>query len=240
MENTKHQPARTPWLRLGLEVSAIVFSILLAFAIDAWWSRVLTARESKEALRRLQLEFTLSREELARTRGIHENIAQATAFLLEQTGPESNAPESYEVERLLSEITRWQTFNPVSGTLNSLLASGDLALIPDADLQTDLAGWPDLVEDLNEDEALDGQAVVTRVIPFLEEEYNFRSVIVARDSTVTAPSGFPGDASRLLQDRRFEGVLAARLWRTKEILREAALVQAALDRILDRIVQTVR
>jgi hypothetical protein len=240
MGNTSDRTREIPWLRLGLEVSAIVFSILLAFAIDAWWSGVLKERQSKEALNRLYVEFALNRDELARVREIHAAIAQATGALLDQTGPGQNGPDELKVERLLSQVTRWQTFNPVSGTLKSLLASGELDLIPSADLRTDLAGWQDLVEDLNEDEALDGQVIVTSVIPFLEEDYNFRSVIVARDSSVTRPSGFRRDPSALLRNPRFEGMLAARLWRTREILRETAIVQASLDRILDRIGQALR
>jgi hypothetical protein len=239
MDDKGDRKPKIPWLRLSLEVSAIVFSILLAFSIDAWWSRVLRNRESMEALSRLQVEFTLNLEQLLEVRNKHAEIAQATRLLLEQILSGQDVRDITEVDRLLSQLARWQTYDPVSGTLNSLLASGDLDLIPDALLQTELAGWPNLVEDLNEDEVLDGHLIVTSLIPFLEEQYNYRAVIVARDASTTEQSAFPRSASRLLESPRFEGILAARLWRTQEILRETDLVRASLDRILDGINEAI-
>ena len=48
-----------PWKRLSVEAAAIVVSILLAFAIDAWWEERLERKEEAEQLVRLHAEFAV-------------------------------------------------------------------------------------------------------------------------------------------------------------------------------------
>jgi hypothetical protein len=55
---------RIPWKRLYIEAAAIVASILLAFAIDAWWTERLDRVAEREELLRLYDEFSLNRERL--------------------------------------------------------------------------------------------------------------------------------------------------------------------------------
>ncbi len=49
------------WKRRSVEAAAIVASILLAFAIDAWWAEQQDRRAESEILSRLHKEFTLVR-----------------------------------------------------------------------------------------------------------------------------------------------------------------------------------
>ena len=46
-----------PWLRRTIEVVAIIASILIAFAIDAWWQGRLEEDEVEQILVSLQREF---------------------------------------------------------------------------------------------------------------------------------------------------------------------------------------
>jgi hypothetical protein len=41
---------RIPWKRLSVEAMAIVASILLAFAIDAWWEDLARSSDEVESL----------------------------------------------------------------------------------------------------------------------------------------------------------------------------------------------
>ena len=58
---------RIPWTRLYIEAAAIVASILLAFAIDAWWADRLERREMVLVLDRLSAEFEANYTMLARS-----------------------------------------------------------------------------------------------------------------------------------------------------------------------------
>jgi len=46
-----------PWARLSAEAAAIVLSILVAFAIDAWWDRSQEERQLVATLETLEAEF---------------------------------------------------------------------------------------------------------------------------------------------------------------------------------------
>ena len=46
-----------PWARLSAEAAAIVLSILVAFAIDAWWNRTQEERRLVATLETLEAGF---------------------------------------------------------------------------------------------------------------------------------------------------------------------------------------
>ncbi len=52
------EPQKIPWKRTTVEVSAIVASILLAFAIDAWWEERTEQARADELLLSLELEWS--------------------------------------------------------------------------------------------------------------------------------------------------------------------------------------
>ena len=64
-----------PWKRLSAEVVAIVGSILLAFAIDAWWQDVQDARRQERLVAALLLDFETTKSRL------ESNIEYADALL---------------------------------------------------------------------------------------------------------------------------------------------------------------
>ena len=56
---TKTSQSGIPWVRLIAQGVSIVASILLAFAIDAWWQSRLEDRAVREILVSLHEEFTV-------------------------------------------------------------------------------------------------------------------------------------------------------------------------------------
>jgi hypothetical protein len=64
MKNTQD----IPWIRIVAEATAIRVSILLAFAIDAWWAERLERIAEREELSRLYDEFASNRERITEIR----------------------------------------------------------------------------------------------------------------------------------------------------------------------------
>ena len=58
------EPRPIPWETVAVEAVAIVLSILLAFAIDAWWTEKQESEVEHAALRALHGDFAASREQL--------------------------------------------------------------------------------------------------------------------------------------------------------------------------------
>jgi len=54
-----------PWITITVEAGAIVLSILMAFAIDAWWAEKKENDVEHVALLALRNDFMASREQLA-------------------------------------------------------------------------------------------------------------------------------------------------------------------------------
>ena len=73
---------KIPWKRLPIEAAAIVVSILLAFAIDAWWNEQQERAEEREVLESLYVEFEANREEAAAVISFHDREIQSIETLM--------------------------------------------------------------------------------------------------------------------------------------------------------------
>ena len=67
---TTHQ--KLPWKRLFAEGTAIVLSILLAFAIDAWWEDRSDQQAEQLLFQRLKADFTEIREAICSLKAEHQ------------------------------------------------------------------------------------------------------------------------------------------------------------------------
>ena len=175
------------WNRIVAEAIAIVGSILLAFAIDAWWDEHETDQWQVSELVALREEFSEDLAALETVTQTHaRNASDLESLLLKLEQPDPNglvvAPDS-----LLAPLVAWRTSDMPMGTLNGLLASGRLADIRNAEIRQGLASWPSLVGDAQEDEELARDFVVNVVAPrllgqgVLEAAYRARPLPLAAD-----------------------------------------------------------
>ena len=72
---------RSAWKRLSIEATVIVGSILLAFAIDAWWDQRQERSLERTALIGLQSEYQNHRALIVRHKAQHESIIQHVSYL---------------------------------------------------------------------------------------------------------------------------------------------------------------
>ena len=71
---------KIPWKRLTVEAAAIVGSILLAFAIDAWWDERLERAEENEQLIRLRAEFNTNIERIDERLSFSRMVESSSEF----------------------------------------------------------------------------------------------------------------------------------------------------------------
>jgi len=156
-----------PWLRVLLEGIVIVGSILLAFTLDAWWQERATRDWELDQLHALRAEFADNGELIADAVGLHDqntqDVAQILAFL-RAAGP---GEKKIYPDRVLAALVSWNTTDISTGTLDALLASGGLGDIRDDRLRSELAAWPTVVADAQEDESLARDFVETVLAPAL-------------------------------------------------------------------------
>jgi hypothetical protein len=158
--------SNVPWLRLTIEAVAIVASILIAFAIDAWWQGQLEEEEAQQILVSLKDEFETHRATLIDLEESWTRREGSMVRLLEaiQTG---EAPPPAVMDTLLDDWSYPGTWDPGSGARDALVASGRLELIDDLGLRNHLSEWQSIVDEVRDNEQSGRQMVLTVINPFL-------------------------------------------------------------------------
>jgi hypothetical protein len=156
-----------PWARHAVEATAIVASILLAFAIDAWWSDREIDQWETAQLRALRDEFSANLKSLDIIVQSHDSTARSLESLIVQIRDTNDATLVTVSDAALVPLVAWRTSDISTGTLDSLLSSGKLAEIDNSDIRQSLAAWPSEVGDAQEDEILARDFVQSVVVQSL-------------------------------------------------------------------------
>ncbi len=141
-----------PWKTITVEAVAIVLSILLAFAIDAWWAEKKESDVEHAALLSLRSDFIASREQMATVLLSLENARTDFARFQSATTAELIEIDPDTKRKFLTAFVKNHTFDPVTATLDALVNDGRLGLISDAQLLTQLSSWQsnlDNIEDIS-------------------------------------------------------------------------------------------
>ena len=214
------------WREAIRDVVLIVLSILIAFALDAWWQYRGDRREELRLLADLESEFVAARAELERVRAYNAEKVVATRALLAFTAGSAPATPGDSVLALWRRTLGSRSYDPPRGVTDGILASGGLGLIRDDTLARLLASWPSRVENLARPE--ENLRVVYRdeILPWLQD----RTPMPHGDAA--GPSS--PDLAGVLNDFAYQNRLGWIVAQAELILVEAAPVTATIDSILTR------
>jgi len=213
-----------PWARLLSEGAGIVAGILIALAADAWWDGQVERRDEQMALRELQEEFHDNAVQLDSVLSYHATGQRAVDVLLSfSRGHVELSADS--VRRLIWVLDNPWTYNPKSGALDALIASGRLGIIRDRVLRAELAGWAGLVEDYREEEEHSREYAMGPQYAYFSSVLNWGTVYRVESEPA------PASILRLADDPGFESVVAYRSSFLDGVLTEAQYVAEALARI---------
>ena len=223
---------RVPWARVVAEGAVIVVSILLAFGLDAWWDRRGAAQREAEILEALSSEFTLTQRRVADAHSRRETILSALSIIDDSL----RASRSARVP-LSDSIAGWAFFFSTadipSSVLSSIVASGEVSLLRDGELQGLLAQWPALVDDAREEEILVRDLIYEQFIPATEGLE--RLIGSAFGPTMQAALAGNGMYVDFPNNPAVRTRLAARLRLERILLGEYGRLLEAVDRILGRL-----
>lgn len=134
-----------PWLRIFIEGTVVVVSILLAFGIDAWWDNRLESRERGELLRSLTEDFEWNRSELARSIEEVESVhGRLTTFLLASSRPDSVPLDS--LRNLFRAVISPPSFQPAMAAYRAALAAGRLGSLENPGLVEAMVRFEDALQ----------------------------------------------------------------------------------------------
>jgi hypothetical protein len=211
----KAQPV--PWLRIITEGVAIVASILLAFAIDAWWQRRAELEQANALVVSLYADFEASQAHLERWLAGTRRIHGATTELLDHINSAERGEEiSVPIELIIGAIGA-PTYSPTDSTLDAAVSSGHIELIEDSEIRSILALWRQQLADTSEDELLIREIVVHHLVPELSEQVRLAEAFEFKRLTDWFLYKSDVTQEELIQLRatsKLEGALAERVFYT--------------------------
>jgi hypothetical protein len=129
------QSATVSWSRITIEGFVIVVSILLAFGIDAMWDARLDRARERAYLELLASDLRSSLANIERFGSVADSLDPAVARLV-RAYYEPDLPSADSVVAWLNRFTANLVVQPRLGTAQTLVESGDLALIRNDSLKT--------------------------------------------------------------------------------------------------------
>ena len=200
-----------PWKRLSVEAAAIVASILLAFAIDAWWNELQSDRAVGEVLKAVRSEMQFNVEALGISIVHHEEIVAAIGTA-QNNGTADGLPRK--------AVINVEVFEPSTGALDTLVATGLISDIDNTDLRISLGAFARLAQDLNERES---RAV------------EFRDAARRRIAEIGDPIWNRADSSRISSDVHMLNLLTMRQAEENEAIESARRLKNHISKILNQL-----
>lgn len=164
------------WKRLLVEGSAVVLSILLAFAIDAAWEQRQEEKADLVQLTGLYQELQSHKILLAEAIKGHRRTTEFGFELLDLISPEPSVDGSERISELLNGLMNFYQINAPFGSLNTAISSGTIARMQDVELASALASWPTIVDDLLEEQRTSAGLLITNLYARLGELVSMRDV----------------------------------------------------------------
>lgn len=156
--------------RLLLEGLVVVASILLAFALDAWWDDIAIQRDLRKDIEFVVLEIEANRDRILFHIDLMERMTVAgdSLFAAMESVPEDSLISVPDT--IIWLMNNYPTLNPSLGAVEALITSGRLALIEDPALRTALAGLRDRITDAVEEQDKALTLYYDHVLPIVASE----------------------------------------------------------------------
>lgn len=232
-------PSEIPWKRISVEGAAIVASILLAFAIDAWWQDRADIEREQRVIAALLAECERNDALLREAYGIYEDFYHQSVRILDYLAMDPSSLNDSELEELITGILRGSTVHLETGAHDALLSSGELSLIRDVALRNSLAAWPSHVAEWSEEQVAVFSYVREEIQPYFSEVLSVRGLgqyfAPFPDGESPAPvlsSSFDADAVRVLAESvSFENLMYQRAQGLWYAMRDGETLRARLEEI---------
>lgn len=226
---------KLPWKRLFAEATAIVLSILMAFAIDAWWEDRGDRQAEQLLLQRLKADFTEIRTAIRMIEAEHRETSAACIALI--SIPEgSPIPSTAEYDRMVALVfLTSRTFNPGTGAVAAFLNSEGAKLVDNQQLADLLLSWSGLVEELQEEDGFLQQGLAGRWIPFLKSKVSLGPYLAIYDELKLELPGHvsnPDPRPPLVVDADFVNNVLDRYKFQQIALRDIGPIMEAVDEVL--------
>jgi hypothetical protein len=228
-----------PWKRLSVEAAAIVASILLAFAIDAWWEERLERKEEAEQLVRLHAEFAVNVERLGQyqVRLLGGQQATQEVYELIQAARNSDQTNVEFSSLLLRKMIDAPTFEAHSPVLDGLIRTGRQVMLEDRQVIASLATWESQIRNYSELAQRTRQNMDLHLVPALSVRGDFGPALMHRFSSANPDEVDldPTHVTRLEIDDELKMLVAYRYENGKKAFENLGRCKEAAEIVIEAI-----
>jgi hypothetical protein len=207
------------------DLVVVVVGILAALYLESWWQDQQDREEEVLLLQGLRAEFVENREQLVDRLSIWSDVQAAGLSARNLIGQSIDDLSSDQIRNGFWSVMRMRFYDPRTGQLSSLISSGKLGLIQNAELRAQMADWPSLIDDLE-----------------IEREGALRSLMVTygprlKEFITSGPPGGPFEdrLEAILSDRQIYNDLGDMINHMDRSLREGKVILESTDDIIAMI-----
>jgi hypothetical protein len=161
---------KVEWKRLSTEVAAIAGSILLAFAIDAWWDQRNESRYELETLIGLESEYEGHRVSISRQISGHRIILGAVGSLMKACQSGTYTASDMSLDDAIYYLGIPVTTDLGSGVRDSLISAGRIEVLSNRELRYALSEWDSVLDEVIDGQVFSRDLVRESIIPLLAEK----------------------------------------------------------------------
>jgi len=239
-----NETQKIPWKRISVEAAAIVASILLAFAIQAWWEEQQEKRDEETYLTSLRRELIRGLDSVAEREGVHKEVLDANVALINQIQDESRTSVE-SLHYMFSLLSRPTDLRLPRAVFDDLVSSGGTQLIRSDDLRIALALYGRTLVRFQTGNDAAWATWEQRIQPYLEGRIpRLDRLMVGSFGRIRRQSGYEflfdlsrhnADFEGVLADPVFEDMIAERWLRVLTRLENIRALQELMEEIVSMI-----
>jgi hypothetical protein len=138
--------SRIDWRQAAGEVCLIMLGILAALAVDAWWDSRTDAATERAHLHQLLVDIEANDRAIVDTLAGHSRALDATTRLAAAFDAPGALPSCDTLANWLISALTWKPLDLRTGTHGALLATGEIRLIQNDSLRTEVIRYAGLVD----------------------------------------------------------------------------------------------
>lgn len=230
-EHTRNQN----WFAVGVDFVIVVIGVFVGLQVQEWSVERAERKAERSVIERLIVEYEQNIDVLEADKAKASGAMEASAKLLSMIAPEPSAGLTDElVAPILIACMQNAKFIPVLGTTNSLIASGDLSLIGDPEIQRMLNQWQTTAQVMIEWQEIERHHGEELILGVTYEYLAWPNLSMHHDVS-PSPSAMTSDYRGLFSSKHFEGLLHNRWINTRTAIRRMEDLQERTRTLIDRL-----
>ena len=217
------------------EIVLVVIGILIALSINNWNEQRKINSQEQELLEGLKIEFSTNLKRLDKVLQLHKNSIESANEIMSYFNEDISGIPEAKFDSLLFHIQNVWTFNPRKGLLNSVITSGQINIISNVELKTQLASFEDMVNDI-EEETREMSLLGAKFYSITNEYINIGKQN-ALGYKVFINEGFQSDYNRFFKDILAYNNINNEISWSYDLLDEEIEIMKSIERIIELITE---